>query len=94
LTAGQVWRRPDGLRWVEIQTAPVEPSGWRIMVPLVEPDQAPDAPPLVVTLERWRARVHLLTSAPRDQLGETEARLSIDELEALKTAAATLVRGT
>lgn len=94
MTAGQVWRRPDGLRWVEIQTAAMEPSGWRIMVPLVEPDQAPDAAPLVITLEQGRARVHLLASALRDELGESESRLSNDEVEALQTAAATLVAGT
>lgn len=76
MSAGQIWRRPDGLRWVEVQAVAVEPSGWRVMiplvplVPLVALDDAPDAPPLVVTVDSERARVHLLCSPPDEVLGE------------------------
>jgi hypothetical protein len=38
-SAGQLWRDHDRLLWVEIQTAAVEPSGWRLIVPLVDADQ-------------------------------------------------------
>jgi hypothetical protein len=69
-SAGQIWRRPDGLRWVEIQAEAMEPSGWRLMFPLVDLDDAPHAPPLVVTLDDVRARVHLLSSVPDGDLGE------------------------
>jgi hypothetical protein len=79
MTAGQIWRRPDRLRWVEIQADAMEPSGCRLMVPLVDLDNAPDAPPLVVTLGEVRARVHLLTSAPQDDLGEPVAELVTEE---------------
>ncbi len=91
MSAGQVWRRPDGLRWVEIQAALVDPSGWRLMVPLAEHNEAPDAPPLVVALDRWRARVHLLSAVPRDRLGEPDAQLPPDDVEALQAAARSLV---
>jgi hypothetical protein len=44
MSAGQLWRDHDGLLWVEIQTAAVEPSGWRLMVPLVDADQGSLSP--------------------------------------------------
>ncbi len=91
MSAGQVWRRPDGLRWVEIQAAAVEPSGWRLMVPLVHVHDAPDASPLVVTVDSWRARVHLLTSAPGDQLGEPETQLRSEQVEPLQAAVRALI---
>ena len=91
MTAGQVWRRPDGLHWVEIQAEAMEPSGWRLLVPLVESADAPDAPPLVVSLGEARARVHLLTSAHRDDLGEPTQELSSEDVTALKAAARELI---
>ena len=91
MTAGQIWRRPDGLRWVEIQAEAMEPSGWRLMVPLVDLDDAPDAPPLVVTLGEVRARVHLLTSAHRDDLGEPTEQLDAEQVMVLQAAAHRLI---
>ena len=93
MTAGQVWRRPDGLRWVEIQADAMDPSGWRLMVPLVGLDDAPDAPPLVVTLGEVRARVHLLTSAHHDDLGEPIEELAADDVTVLQAAARSLIGG-
>lgn len=87
MTAGKIWRRPDGLRWVEIQAEAMEPSGWRLMVPLVDRDDAPDALPLVVTLGELRARVHLLTSAHHDDLGEPTQQLDAEEVMVLQAAA-------
>lgn len=94
MSAGQVSRRANGLRWVEIQAEPMEPSGWRIMVPLVELDDASDAPPLVVTLDGVRARVHLLASAPDDDLGEPAGSLSDVDVEVLQAAAGSLLAGS
>lgn len=91
MTAGQIWRRPDGLTWVEVQTASVDPSGWRLMVPLVDLADAPDAPPLVITMEGWRARAHLLTSAPHDGLGAPEGALTSDDTRALRDAVRSLL---
>ena len=93
MTAGQIWRRLDGLRWVEIQADAMEASGWRLMVPLVEVDDAPDAPPLVVTLGEVRARVHLLTSVPDDDLGAPTQQLSAEEVTVLQAAARRLITG-
>jgi hypothetical protein len=76
MSAGQVWRRADGLLWVELQTAAIDGSGWRLMAPLVDRADAPDAPPLIVTVDRWRARLHLLTGAPERVLGELPASCS------------------
>jgi hypothetical protein len=69
----------------------MEPSGWRLMVSLVEVDDAPDAPPLVVTLGEVRARVHLLTSVPHDDLGEPTEELAPEEVTVLQTAARSLL---
>ena len=91
MSAGQIWRRADGLRWVEIQADAMEPSGWRLMVPLVPFDQAPDAPPLVVTLDGVRARVHLLTSVPDGDRGEPTGALSGEDVERLQAAARRLL---
>jgi hypothetical protein len=91
MSAGQIWRRRDGLRWVEIQADAMEPSGWRVMVPLVDLDDAPDAPPLVVALGEVRARVHLLTSAHHDDLGEPTRELSAEEVTVLQAAARSLI---
>lgn len=87
MSAGQIWRRPNGLRWVEIQNEAMEPSGWRIMVPLFDLDQAPDAPPLVVTVDDVRARVHLIASAPSDDLGDPVTELDPDDVALLRAAA-------
>lgn len=91
MSAGQIWKRPDGLRWAEVQAPAMEPSGWRIMVPLVDLDDAVDAPPLVVTVGDERARVHLLCTAPHDELGEPDGDLQPDETEGLAVAAAMLL---
>lgn len=91
MSAGQVWRRPDGLRWVEVQAAPVEVSGWRLMIPLVALDEAPDAPPLVVTVGAQRGRVHLLCSAPDDELGELVGELGPEHTWILQAAVQRLV---
>ncbi len=91
MSAGQLWGRPDGLRWVEVQVAAVEPSGWRLMVPLVPLHDAPDAPPLVVTHDGWRARVHLVCSVAHDQLGEPDGRLPPDQVATLQAAVRALV---
>lgn len=78
MSAGQIWQRRDGLVWVEVQGPAVEPSGWRLMIPLVDLDDAPDAPPLVVTIDRHRARVHLLDQ----QLAEFKTRdQTVERLE-------------
>lgn len=89
----QVWTRSNGMRWVEVQAEPMEPSGWRLMVPLVDLQDAPDAPPLVVTLDEVRARVHLLTSAPDDDLGEPAGSLPVEDVEVLQAAAERLITG-
>ena len=68
----------------------MEPSGWRLMVPLVD---APDAPPLVVTLGEVRARVHLLTSVPDDDLGDPAGSFSAEDIELLHAAAQRLLTG-
>lgn len=94
MTAGQVWRRPDGLTWVEVQAPTVDPSGWRLMVPLVDHDDAPDAPPLVTTVGGWRARAHLVTSTPHDGLGAPEGALSSEDTRALQEAVRSLVGQT
>ncbi len=93
MTVGQIWRRPDGLRWVEIQAEAMEPSGWRLMVPLVSLDDAPDAPPLVVTLDEVRARVHLLSAVPDGDLGEPTGALRAEDLGRLQAAAHRLITG-
>lgn len=91
MSAGAVWARANGMRWVEVQAETMEPSGWRLMVPLVSLDDAPDAPPLIVTLDGIRARVHLLTSVPADDLGEPTGTLPVDDVETLQTAASRLL---
>lgn len=93
MSTGAVWRRPDGLRWAEVQAPTVEPSGWRLMVPLVDLADAADAPPLVVTLGRTRARVHLLTSVHVHDLGTLDDHLAADAVDALQAAVRSLVDG-
>ncbi|MFN2557491.1 MAG: hypothetical protein ABR592_11610 [Nitriliruptorales bacterium] len=61
------------------------------MVPLVGLQDAPDAPPLVVTLGEWRARVHLLTGLPDHHLGAADSQLSPDQLAKVKAAVRALV---
>jgi hypothetical protein len=63
------------------------------MVPLVDLADAPDAPPLVVTLDRQRARAHLLCGVPYDQVGEEEDRLTDEQLAELRAAVRDLVDG-
>lgn len=94
MSAGQVWARANGMRWVEVQTEPMEPSGWRLMVPLVELDDAPDAPPLIVTLDGVRARVHLLTSVPDDDLGVPTGEIPFEAVAVLQAAARSLMETT
>lgn len=91
MSAGKIWKRHDGLRWVEVQAPAVEPSGWRFMVPLVDLDDAPDAPPLVITVGDERARVHLLSSAPHDELGDPDGELRPDQIDGLAAAARVLL---
>ena len=91
MSAGEVWTHANGMRWVEIQAEPMEPSGWRLMVPLVHLDEAPDAPPLIVTLDDVRARVHLLTGAPAGELGESTGRLPSDDIATLQESARRLL---
>ena len=91
MSAGQIWQRPDGQLWVEVQVAAVEPSGWRLMIPLVQLSEAPDAPPLVVTVDRHRARVHLLASAAQDELGDAVGELDPDHVVTLQEAIQRLV---
>lgn len=91
MTAGEVWTRANGMRWVEVQAEAMEPSGWRLMVPLVNLDDAPDAPPLIVSLDGVRARVHLLTSVPHIDLGEPTGAMSVDDIETLQAAARRLL---
>ena len=92
MTAGQVWRRDDGLLWAEIQTGAVEPSGWRLVVPLVDAGQAVLAAPLVVAVGRWHARVHLVTGVPDHTLGEPVGALTRQQTDLLRDAVAALVR--
>ena len=91
MSAGQVWRRRDGQLWAEVQVAALDASGWRLMVPLVDAPDAVDAPPLVVTIDRWRARVHLATGVPERVLGEAIGTLTVRQTEALQDAVAGLV---
>ena len=92
MSAGQVWRRHDGLLWVEVQTEGVEPSGWRLVVPVVEADEAVAAPPLVVAVGRWHARVHLVTGVPDHALGEPLGALTRAQTDLLRDAVTALVR--
>lgn len=91
MSAGQVWQRPDGLAWVEVQAAAVDASGWRLMVPLVNVDDALPAPPLVVHIDPWHARVHLLTGVPERALGEPAGQLTDTQLARLRQAVQSLV---
>jgi uncharacterized membrane protein len=69
----------------------MKPSGWRLLVPLLAPADAPEAPPLVVAVAGWHARVHLLTTAPADELGTANGRLEVEDLEVLRDAARALI---
>ena len=91
MSAGQVWRRDDRLLWTEVQTSEVEASGWRLMVPLVEDGQAVTAPPLVVAVGRWQARVHLVCGVPEGALGELVGSLQPHQTALLRDAVAVLV---
>lgn len=93
MSAGKLWRRADGLRWVEVQAAHVDPSGWRLMVPLVGLDEAPDAAPLVVTVSGYRARTHLVRAVADDQLGEPDGELDAGDLAVVCAAIKDLVDG-
>lgn len=93
MSTGQVWRRANGLRWAEIQAPAVDPSGWRLMVPLIGRDDAVDIPPFVITVGDHRARVHLLTSVHVDDLGTPDGRLSPDDVDELQMAARALLAG-
>jgi len=86
MTAGQIWQRPDGLQWVEIQNEAMEPCAWHVLVPLFDPTTAPKAPPLVVAVGNWHARVHLVTTAPTDELGSPYDQLNTKDLLALREA--------
>lgn len=91
MSAGQIWLRSDGLRWVEIQAPGVDASGWRLMVPLVELADAPEAPPLVITVAGWRARTHLLQSVPEERLGDPDGELDVEDVAALQQAVRALI---
>jgi hypothetical protein len=91
VTAGQVWRQRSGTRLVEIQADPMDPSGWRVVVPLDELGDAPHAPPLVLTVGHQRARVHLLTTVHADELGSPDGELAPEEVAALREAVRRLV---
>lgn len=91
MSAGQVWQRRDGLKWVEVQATGLEPSGWRLMIPLADPDAATAAPPLVVPIGSWHARVHLAVGVPDEGLGRPLATVADDQLETLRDALAALV---
>lgn len=91
MSAGRLWRRADGLVWVEVQAAGVEPSGWRLMVPLVAADAAVAAPPLVVAIGRWHARVHLVVGVPTTDLGEQYGTLTDAQTARLRDALAALI---
>ena len=91
MSAGKVWRRRDGATCVEVQAAAMEPSGWRLMVPLVEATDAPDAPPLVITVGRWRARAHLVAGVPAERLGEPLGELHAGQVAAIRQAVAALL---
>jgi hypothetical protein len=92
MTAGQVWRRTNGVRWVEVQADTMEPSGWRVMVPLADPFVAPYAPPLVIQVGEERARVHLLTTAPVDELGVEDGEIPPEDIASLREAIRALIR--
>lgn len=92
MTAGQVWRRSDGLLWAEVQTEAIEGSGWRLLVPLFDPVEAIEAPPLVIRVANWHARVHLVTTAPVEDLGDLETQLDGHDLEQLRDAIRQLIR--
>lgn len=77
--------------WVEVQAAAVESSGWRLMIPLVALHDASDAPPLVVTVGEERGRVHLLSSAAHDGLGELVGELNPEDTWILQAAVQRLV---
>lgn len=91
MSAGDIWRRQDGLHWVEIQNRGVDPSGWRLMVPLMDLAEAPEAPPLVVTVQPWRARLHLLVGIPENRLGEAVDQLPPAQIRRLQAAVCELV---
>lgn len=91
MSAGKVWRRRDGATCVEVQTTAMEPSGWRLVVPLVEATDAPDAPPLVITVGRWRARAHLIAGVPAERLGEPLGELRGGQVTAIRHAVAALL---
>jgi len=92
VTAGQVWRRPNGVRWVEVQADTMAPSGWRVMVPLGDPFVTPYAPPLVIQVGEERARVHLLTTAPVDELGVEEGEIPAEDVASLREAIRAMIR--
>lgn len=91
MSAGQVWRRPDGTTWVEVQAEAMEPSGWRLVVPVVDAADAPDAPPLVVAVGRWRARAHLVAALPAERLGEPLGELPGGQVTTIRTSIAALL---
>lgn len=91
MSAGKVWRRRDGTICVEVQATAMEPSGWRLVVPLVEATDAPDAPPLVITVGRWRARAHLVVGIPAERLGEPLGELHAGQVTAIRQAVTALL---
>lgn len=93
MSAGQVWQRPNGLRWIEVQTPGMDGSGWRLMVPVLEPADAPVAPPLVVTVSAGHARVHLIRSVPEGDLGDPVGELDRTDVDTIQRAARALLGG-
>lgn len=93
MSTGQIWRRPDGLTWAEIQDPVMDPSGFRIMVPLYDPFDVPLLPPFVVALRDYKARVHLMVAVDEDDLGEPVDHLDPTATDRLQAAARTLLGG-
>lgn len=87
-----MWRRPAGVRWVEVQAETIDPSGWRLMVPLGDPFVTLSAPPLVIAVGEERARVHLLTAVPVAELGVEDGEVSPEDLTRLRAAIRSMIR--
>ena len=77
---------------MEVQADTMEPSGWRVMVPLADPFVAPNAPPLVIQVGEERARVHLLTTAPVEELGVEDGDIPPEDVASLREAIRALLR--
>jgi hypothetical protein len=77
---------------VEVQADTMGASGWRVMIPLADPFVAPYAPPLVIQVGEERARVHLLATAPVEELGVEEGEIPPEDVASLGEAIRALIR--